>query len=422
MSKEPDVVSTAARILEDHEICDSCLGRLFGELSHGLTNRERGKSLRTVAGMVMDKPIVEDDSCNICFGLCSDLDSWVERTIETVEGYEFSTFLFGTRLRRVVKRNQESLEEKYNLKNAEDFSHAVNRALGKRFRDNLAERGITVEADFDTPDLTVLLDFENDRIEIELRPVYVYGRYRKLTRGIPQTDWPEMGYSNSVEEIISSPARSLSRSESSVFHGGGREDVDVLCLGGGRPFVVELREPRIRSLDLNDLKEETKKSEDLEIRNLRIVAKGAVEAIKSAKPDKIYRALVDSEVEIGADDFAEGLRKIQGRIFQRTPTRVAHRRSDLVRVRRVFGASGRRAGDRNYEVYLWAESGLYIKELITSEGHRSLPSLSGNLGCDLTVGELDVADVPGKLESVEGGSYRFAQDRQTVKDIFAGNY
>lgn len=418
--EQDDLISTVVTIKEHHQICDSCLGRLFGKLSHGLTNKERGESLRIVAGLSRNKPMEKDSNCEICRGLCINLQEWVNRAIAEVSEYEFNTFLFGNRLKRGLKSNQERLTQRYQLENSEDFSHALNRRMGKPFRDRLSERGKETEADFQTPDLTVLVDFENDEIQKKIRSLYVYGRYRKLTRGIPQTVWPGEEFSTSIEEIITPPARSLSGAKSSVFHGGGREDIDVLCLGAGRPFVVELETPTTRSIDLSDLKERVNKSGTIEIEKLKKVSKSAIREIKSANPDKIYRVEVKTQKDLSFDDFTRAVRQVQGRIFQRTPTRVSHRRSDRVRVRRVFDVRGRKVGSGTYLVYIWAESGLYIKELITSDGGRSLPSLASSAGTSITVLKLDVIDIPGKLLKEGDGSYHFVQDKKCVKDVFAG--
>ena len=45
----------------------------------------------------------------------------------------------------------------------------------------------------------------------------------------------------------------MSGGKEHFFHGMGREDIDALCLGEGRPFVLELSEPRIRDIDLDEL-------------------------------------------------------------------------------------------------------------------------------------------------------------------------
>ena len=39
------------------------------------------------------------------------------------------------------------------------------------------------------------------------------------------------------------------------FHGMGREDIDVRCMGRGRPFVIELKEPKIRTCDYSKLQQ-----------------------------------------------------------------------------------------------------------------------------------------------------------------------
>ncbi|NLA42040.1 MAG: tRNA pseudouridine(54/55) synthase Pus10, partial [Smithella sp.] len=46
-----DILETARRIVRLGPICDSCLGRQFAMLSTGLTNAERGRSLKTVLAM-----------------------------------------------------------------------------------------------------------------------------------------------------------------------------------------------------------------------------------------------------------------------------------------------------------------------------------------------------------------------------------
>ena len=55
------------------------------------------------------------------------------------------------------------------------------------------------------------------------------------------------------------------------FHGMGREDIDVRCLGSGRPFVLEIKGPRVRETDLEKLTEEinSESSGKVEVNSLR---------------------------------------------------------------------------------------------------------------------------------------------------------
>jgi tRNA pseudouridine synthase 10 len=70
----------------------------------------------------------------------------------------------------------------------------------------------------------------------------------KFSRRLSQTPWVVDGRrigTTSVEELIAGPAKEVFRAEVSRFSSAGREDIDVRMLGGGRPFVLELENPRI---------------------------------------------------------------------------------------------------------------------------------------------------------------------------------
>ena len=42
----------------------------------------------------------------------------------------------------------------------------------------------------DKPQIVALIDVLTLTVELDIRSVYIYGRYQKLERGIPQTRWP----------------------------------------------------------------------------------------------------------------------------------------------------------------------------------------------------------------------------------------
>ena len=103
-------------------------------------------------------------------------------------------------------------------------------------------------------------------VELDIRSHYIYGRYKKLERGIPQTKWPcrackgrgcekcdhtGLQYKSSVQGLIGDPLLDIFGSGEHAFHGMGREDIDVRCLGRGRPFVMEMKKPIKRDIDSN---------------------------------------------------------------------------------------------------------------------------------------------------------------------------
>ena len=46
------------------------------------------------------------------------------------------------------------------------------------------------EVDFERPDVLCMLDIQRETVEVQVNSAFIYGRYRKLERDIPQTEWP----------------------------------------------------------------------------------------------------------------------------------------------------------------------------------------------------------------------------------------
>ena len=76
-----------------------------------------------------------------------------------------------------------------------------------------------------------------------LSPLYLLGRYRKLARDVPQSPWVINGKQkgrSSVSEIVEHAVKAVLKCKECRLHACGREDIDVRCLGNGRPFVLEV--------------------------------------------------------------------------------------------------------------------------------------------------------------------------------------
>jgi len=98
----------------------------------------------------------------------------------------------------------------------------------------------------------------------------------------------------------------------------------------------------------------------------------------------------------------EALEELDGAtIEQYTPQRVDHRRASTTRTREVYGIGGELADNRNAELEVDGEGGLYVKELVSGDEGRTEPSLAGLLDVDATVTALDVLAVEGESEPFE---------------------
>jgi tRNA pseudouridine synthase 10 len=174
----------------------------------------------------------------------------------------------------------------------------------------------------------------------------------------------------------------------------GREDIDARMLGGGRPFVLEIREPRRRTIDVAVVGADIAKEAAgrVEVDGLRSCEASEVIRVKEASPTKSYRVGVRGDVPL--PKVNEALAMVAGRaIAQRTPTRVAHRRADRVRTRRILSARLVEGAEGRFTLDLRAEAGTYIKEWVEGDGGRTEPNLSQILGVPLSVEFLDVLEI-----------------------------
>ncbi|WEL26924.1 tRNA pseudouridine(54/55) synthase Pus10 [Haloferax volcanii] len=422
------ILEDARALAESGPVCDACLGRAFAERSFGLTNAERGKSLRVAAALDDDEPYeaVETEDCWVCEGACAEFDDWAERCAEAIEDVEVETYQVGTRAPPLVEENELLLREGAGLPEdaGELFKSEFNREVGKR-----VGRLTGTEVDFTRPDVQFLLDIEADTVEAQLNSAFVYGRYRKLARDIPQTEWPCREcdgsgykgkepcdycggsgylYEDSVEGFVAPVVTDVMDGVDAKFHGAGREDVDALMLGTGRPFVVEIMEPRRRTVDVEQLEGDINAMADgeIEVEGLRLATYDMVERVKKLDASKEYRAAVEFDDDVTDAELAAALDELTGAtIEQYTPNRVDHRRASITRTRHVYDATGDLEDPRHATVEIHGEGGLYIKELVSGDEGRTNPSLAGILDTGAVVTALDVIAVEGEDEPFEDDAF-----------------
>ncbi|WP_258084657.1 tRNA pseudouridine(54/55) synthase Pus10 [Thermococcus thermotolerans] len=382
------IIENAERVLESHRLCDHCLGRLFAKLGRG-TNEERGRAIRFVLNMERSAkglpPIEEPETCELCGNVFDKIPELVGDMKKVAEDIEFETFLVGSRFPGKVREREEAIWKEFGIGTYEPINREFNRELGKAF--GLAAGRDTAK----NPDLVFIVEPYSGKIELQINPLHIYGRYRKLLRGIPQTPLPD--FEDSVASII---CRAFSRASGGkcVFKGAGREDVDVRMLGNGRPFIVEIKRPKRRRLDLDAIAREINASGKVEVLNLRFVSPKDAEEVLTRNHRKEYLALVRVDEGVTPGEAERIARELGGlEIHQRTPWRVRKARADRVRVKRVHEAEARWLDENHFELRLVTDGGLYIKELISGDKGRTKPSVSDLLGKSAWCERLDVLNI-----------------------------
>ncbi|BAW32015.1 MAG TPA: tRNA pseudouridine(54/55) synthase Pus10 [Methanothermobacter sp.] len=386
--------------ITDERICPNCLGRKFSDIIPGPGNFKRAERLKETFNLKISK------ECKICKGILGNLEKTADHIGKKIEklDLEFSSLLVGSTLPEDIIEFDEHINKLLEIE-VESIKKEVNRELGK-----ILNEKFNSNVDFENPDIVIKTNFKTQKPQawIQINPLFIEGRYRKLRRGIPQTKWPcreckgrgcprcnftGKMYPTSVEELVAEPVLKATQGSMSKFHGAGREDIDVRMLGRGRPFVLEIKEPKIRKINLEEIADEINKfaKGKIEVVNLKFSTRNRKVEIKTSSPYKIYRAKVKLKDEIEPSNLDK--LKSLNLIKQRTPKRVSHRRADKIRERRVMDIKWDIIDSKTLELILKTEGGLYIKELISGDDGRTKPSISEILNTPAECVELDVLEV-----------------------------
>ena len=397
----------AKQILEqtDGKVCKNCLGRKLSKTIEGKNNIERADKVCEELDINLD-----DVDCVICDNIFDKLNDDLYKKIDdkiNQLGVEFDTFLVGSKIPKDIQERDDKLSAKFNL-TVETLKKEVNRLIGLRLWEIYDK-----EAEFESQDIVFNIDLVESKVRIQINPLYIEGKYNKLQRGIPQTKWPctkckgrgceecnftGKQYPESVEELISEHVLKLTKGKEAKFHGAGREDIDVLMLGSGRPFVLEIKEPKIRKLDWESVEADVNEMNEgkTSYHNLHLCKRNRKAEIKQSSPDtyKVYNAIVECDEKYDVSKLDE-LPKLD-EIHQQTPLRVLRRRADKVRVKHVKELSYEIIDDTHFSIRIKTEGGLYIKELISGDEGRRQPNISEILGVKAICEQLDVIEVSEK--------------------------
>ena len=436
-----DILEKAQKMLEEYPLCNHCLGRQFGLLGYGVENEERGQALKLLLTMKAHQQTTAGDkngpallktlasngdfqiandilkktenktaksqSCCLCDGKLESSERSVKVALAKLKEYEYNTFLVGIELPPEIEEREDEFKGKFAIEYGESLRNEFSRVIGKRIAEATGKA-----TEYGRPELVVLVNPFNKELRLQINPIFISGRYRKLSRGIPQSrwlcrscrgkgckqcSWTGKLYPDSVEEIIGYPLLEMSRGEEYALHGAGREDIDARMLGRGRPFVIEGKKPKKRFLDLKNLRERINEKAEgkVEVSSLSFADKDVVRKLKKSEAaQKLYRVIVEVDKPVSQKQLTLLQKALVGAtVEQQTPQRVMHRRADMIREKYIYMANVKRLAPNRFEMRIKCQGGLYIKELINGDQGRTKPSVSEILDAKAVPSELDVLGV-----------------------------
>lgn len=330
-----------------------------------------------------------------------ELQRLVDEAAEKVNYWGWKSFSLATLMPKEWTTEEEKLWDRKLDKTSQSIKNLLNAKLLKMLVTATGKRYDAIYADG-----KVTFDLSNLTVKVEYEPHFVFGRYKKLQPGLSQSRWVctkcegegcfkcdyKGKFYTSVEELIGDEFKAACGAGDYALHASGREDVDVVNLAG-RPFVMEIKKPTKHQLDLEAIRGKINSGGQIEVSHLKIVPRAFVEAVTESHFEKEYEALVEFSEPV-TDEMAKKLEQFVGKVIaQRTPKRVAHRRADLVRQRKIVALTFLGADGNKGRFRIMAEAGTYIKELINGDNGRTPDSFAGVTGTVATCVELKVVKI-----------------------------
>lgn len=243
---------------------------------------------------------------------------------------------------------------------------------------------------------------------------FLAGRYLKFSRELSQTPWVIDGERKtefSVQDLLCGPMLRHIRADEARFSSAGREDVDVRMLGTGRPFIVELVNPRTRALSRDLLamiqKEVNAETKMVALRDLQLIEKDETAILKDGEESKTktYSCIVWTEKDYSEkqDELRQILSVKDLVLKQKTPLRVMHRRVISVREKTIHDLRFEMIKPHFFRLWLSTQAGTYIKEFIHGDFGRTQPNLTSMLGCaaDILVLDVEAINMPWPPPAVQ---------------------
>lgn len=276
---------------------------------------------------------------------------------------------------------------------------------------------------------------------------FIRGLYTKSRRDVSQTPFyvpgkdssgntvPQRKGVTSVEEQINPTIAEISGGISKFnndgsgsdvvygmikFHASGREDLDVRMTlppeptegVGGRPFCLEVvdafRLPPMESLQeavlrINHGISQVNVDGNMRYYGVNPLGVGISDCLcfapsstfknlqaETEEKVKYYGCLCWSMAEIPSEEHLNNvLSKCPIALDQRTPIRVVHRRSNIIRRRHVLTLKATKMDDHYFRLNISTDAGTYVKEFVHGDLGRTVPSISSLLGCKTDILELD---------------------------------
>jgi tRNA pseudouridine synthase 10 len=349
-----------------------------------------------------------NEHCEICNGVRNNLNDFAKAIIQIIEAmnYEWQSFRIDVKIPTPNWSKKEPFLTIFSVLK-DEYKKELKKTVGSRI-----EEWTGKIVSISNPDIIITID-KSGKIDVNSAALFIEGKYEKLVRWISQTKWlcracfgtgcfecdgKGRYFCMSVEELITTPLKFLFETNNIKFHAGGREDVDVLVLSGGRPFVLEITNPLKRKMGVQEIQDwiNSYSKNLIKVSAMSFTTHQRIAEIKKLTETsfKKYRGIVKFFRRVSEKEMKNASNKLKDvTITQRTPYRVMRRRADLLRYKKVQQIKLTPIGRNFAEFQIVCQGGTYVKEFISGDDGKTTPSLSEVLRTQCRCVELDLMDV-----------------------------
>ena len=273
-------------LLKKYNLCDTCLGRQFHEL-YPRSNEKLGRKLREMCGNLGKK-----GKCYLCNDIFSNIDEIIKKIRKKLENYEFRTFVVGSKFPGELISREEEIWEENGIELCESIKTNFNKTVGTRLKKILRKK-----IKFENPDIMIIVDLKDNKIDLQISPLYIEGSYKKI---LPK---------EKVQRIIENILMKKSKARGVAFYSIGRleENVVTSCY---RPFGIKLKNPIKRRLNLRKVKEEINKSKEIKLGKLKYSTREKILELKRINFNVSYLLTLKLRKKLGKKEMEEIKKKL----------------------------------------------------------------------------------------------------------------
>jgi tRNA pseudouridine synthase 10 len=384
-----------------YNLCASCLNRQFAPV-----RKNNGRAHRS-----SNSPKSNPNSCQICQGLMSQLDSTIKKICDDVEakGYEYESFLLGASLPSAFFEKEDSIRARFKVRGKENIKKQFLDELRKKYQKITGKRAehvapdITIHVVIGNPVINYATDGDNSKnntdilpatVIVKSSPIFLSGRYVKTIRGISQKkdkcqkcsgsgcaicNYMGASPSNSVEAIIGSSLLEITKGDTTKFSWLGGEDKDSLVLGNGRPFLLQVSNPKVRWLK----------------RDLTVDENGVCAVLKQQLPRLAFQLpshfTTKTKITIQAEqDFPKQSLVTLLNILENSE--VSYQVKSKIVKKKIYSVKAQQINEKRFVLTMIADGGLFIKQFVGGQDYIE-PSISKIIGMKCECVAFDILNV-----------------------------